>query len=140
MLLSIVFLSFMACKSDNNKSSDPINAAENPSAVNAEVPGISGEDAFNVIHSGTIKLLDVRTHEELIEDPRIPGSRNFDFRKSDFRDNLKKLDMNEAYLVYCRSGGRSLEACQIMQEMGFKRVYNLEGGYEQYKTQGFLDY
>jgi len=30
--------------------------------------------------------------------------------------------------VYCRSGGRSSSASQIMIEKGFTKVYNLRGG------------
>jgi rhodanese-related sulfurtransferase len=31
-------------------------------------------------------------------------------------------------IVYCRSGRRSMLACQILDQMGFKDTYNLEGG------------
>lgn len=31
-------------------------------------------------------------------------------------------------VVYCRSGGRSLAACNILKANGFKKVQNLKGG------------
>ena len=35
---------------------------------------------------------------------------------------------DEEVIVYCRSGRRSMLACQILDQMGFKDTYNLEGG------------
>ena len=39
-------------------------------------------------------------------------------------DHLK----NEPVICYCRSGKRSLQACMMLETMGFTNVYNLEGG------------
>jgi rhodanese-related sulfurtransferase len=35
---------------------------------------------------------------------------------------------NEQVIVYCRSGRRSMLACQVLDQLGFKDTYNLEGG------------
>lgn len=35
---------------------------------------------------------------------------------------------DEEVIVYCRSGKRSLQACMILETMGFTNVVNLEGG------------
>jgi rhodanese-related sulfurtransferase len=35
---------------------------------------------------------------------------------------------DEEVIVYCRSGRRSMLACQILDQVGFKNTYNLEGG------------
>ena len=40
-------------------------------------------------------------------------------------ENLNK-DLN--YYVYCHSGTRSVQACQIMKTFGINNVYNLLGG------------
>jgi rhodanese-related sulfurtransferase len=45
-----------------------------------------------------------------------------------FGDELEKLDRDRTYLIYCRSGGRSGEALDIMAGRDFAEVYNLEGG------------
>lgn len=74
-------------------------------------------------------VLDVRTEEE-VEEGFIPGMINYDIREGQgFLDNLKKLDTNKNYYVYCRSGARSGQACQIMDQQGFKNAYNLIGGF-----------
>jgi rhodanese-related sulfurtransferase len=45
----------------------------------------------------------------------------------------------EPVVVYCRSGRRSMTACLILDQLGFKETYNLEGGIlawmDQYGTQ-----
>lgn len=73
-------------------------------------------------------ILDVRTEEEF-EDGYIAGALNFDIRGgAAFLDSLETLDKSKHYFVYCRSGARSAQACQLMGQMGFEFVYNLDGG------------
>ncbi len=74
-------------------------------------------------------LLDVRTPEEYKEG-HIPGSEQIDvLQETVFRNRIASLDKNKTYLVYCRSGKRSKTAMTIMGETGFKKLYDLEGGY-----------
>jgi len=82
------------------------------------------------LHSQTPEavILDVRTEEEF-ESGYIKGALNLDIRGgADFISSLEKLDKSKAYFVYCRSGARSGQACQLMGQMGFENAYNLEGG------------
>ncbi len=72
-------------------------------------------------------ILDVRTHQEFKE-ARIKGSINIDYYKSDFWDNINKLDKEKTILIYCRSGNRSYHAMQKMKKLGFKNPLNLLGG------------
>merc|ERR1711965_795289 len=41
---------------------------------------------------------------------------------------VEGFDKSKMYLVYCRSGSRSVAACQILESVGIKNVYNLTGG------------
>ncbi len=73
-------------------------------------------------------VLDVRTEEEF-ESGYIPNAINIDIRMgAGFIDELNKLDKTAPYYVYCRSGARSAQAVQIMQDMGFAFSYNLLEG------------
>ena len=56
------------------------------------------------------------------------GAAQIDFYRDDFREELAKLNVNTPVYVYCRSGNRSGQAAKMMKSMGFKTVYNLEGG------------
>ena len=40
----------------------------------------------------------------------------------------EKLDTTKNYYVYCRSGVRSVTACQILESLGIKNTFNLLGG------------
>ncbi|MBT8297010.1 MAG: rhodanese-like domain-containing protein [Maribacter sp.] len=73
-------------------------------------------------------ILDVRTPLEVSEG-YIPMASNLDiYLGQQFLAELEKLDKSKSYYVYCRSGNRSRQACAIMNSVGFKNAYNLEGG------------
>ena len=73
-------------------------------------------------------ILDVRTLEEF-EISRIPNSKNIDFYKpQNFMLEIEKLDKDNNYYVYCRTGVRSANSCALMKELGFKNTFNLVGG------------
>ena len=73
-------------------------------------------------------VIDVRTPAEWQEGV-IDGATVFiDFKGSNFKQEIAKLDKSKTYVVYCRSGGRSAGASQVMIDSGFKNVINMEGG------------
>jgi len=77
-------------------------------------------------------VLDVRTEDEVAEGI-IPNAINADiYGGQEFIDTLKHFDKDKHYFVYCKSGGRSAQACAIMKQMGFKKAYNLVGGITSY--------
>jgi rhodanese-related sulfurtransferase len=71
-------------------------------------------------------LLDVRTAAEF-QSERIPSAINIDLVNSGFLKQIATLNKTKTYFVYCRSGGRSGQACSIMSKEGLN-VYNLSGG------------
>jgi len=79
------------------------------------------------ISSEKYVLVDVRTAEEFI-DGHIEGALNIDYFSATFSDDISKVGFEIPVLLYCRSGNRSIKAMKIMNELGFKEVYNLEGG------------
>lgn len=77
-------------------------------------------------------ILDVRTEEEFGEG-YIPNAINLNiFKGQAFVYELEGLDKSKNYYVYCRSGGRSGQACEIMNDMGFESAYNLMGGFSEW--------
>lgn len=73
------------------------------------------------------EIIDVRTPEEY-QSGRIAKAKNIDFMADDFKTKIAKLDPSKPVYLYCRSGRRSGSAMEMMQEMGFKEIYNLNGG------------
>ena len=76
-------------------------------------------------------LIDVRTQEEA-DQGMIDGAMVMDFYSDDFEAQVKQLDTNKPYFLYCRSGGRSGEALKIFESLGFEEAYNMLGGYRAY--------
>ncbi len=81
-----------------------------------------------------LQLVDVRTPEEC-EKGMINKAMNIDVTSEDFEGKaLKLLKKDIPVYLYCRSGGRSIIAAEMLTEKGFE-VYNLEGGYLNWKEE-----
>ncbi|WP_242338309.1 MULTISPECIES: molybdopterin-synthase adenylyltransferase MoeB [Anaeromyxobacter] len=72
-----------------------------------------------------LDLVDVREPHEW-DIGRIEGARLAPL--SSFADALRTFDSARDVVLYCKSGVRSAKAVRQLQEAGFKRVWNLEGG------------
>ena len=87
---------------------------------------------------GRAVILDVRTPQEW-EEGIIPGAIQLDIQNpGSFMDGLATLEKDKAYFVYCRAGGRSAQACMILESQGFPETYNLDGGVMAW-TDGLVD-
>jgi hypothetical protein len=80
-------------------------------------------------------IIDLRTTEE-INKGYIKGAIQIDFLAKDAEAQIEKLDKNKTYYVYCQSGGRSGDAAEYMEKHGFKKVFNLEKGFTNWKSKG----
>ena len=111
-LLSILFLSLvMACTAQN----------ENITRIGMDKYSEMSADENTVI-------IDVRTHGEVAEG-YVQGTDKFiDYNSNDFEKRIEGLDKDKTYVVYCRSGNRSTKALNIMADLGFTKLYELEGG------------
>ncbi|WP_300329897.1 metal-sensing transcriptional repressor [Fusobacterium sp.] len=74
-------------------------------------------------------ILDTRTEMEHTYEGKLENSILLDFLKPRiFKREIQKFDRNKKYLVYCAIGNVSRQACELMSELGFKDVYEMEGG------------
>lgn len=78
-------------------------------------------------HSKDAVLIDVRTPGE-VERGYIEKMIHIDYRSSEFKKKIEKLDRDKTYFVYCAAGSRSSGARKIMNDIGFEKVYDLDGG------------
>ena len=127
MRISMVYILFIAIGvACNNKPAELPQVSSNNITV---VQNITVKDIVEISNSNpSVKFLDVRTPEETA-DGVVNGALKIDYRADSFKDELDKLNKETSYIVYCRSGGRSAKAADMMKQMGFKSIYNLEGGY-----------
>ena len=72
-------------------------------------------------------VLDIRTPEEFAGG-HLAGAINIDYYADDFESQLRQLDLEVPYVMYCNSGNRSSNALPVMDSIGFDEVYELDGG------------
>ena len=82
------------------------------------------------------QLLDVRSPGEWAQG-KIGSSKLISVADPNFLEQASKLDKSKPVFVYCAVGGRSSRASAILQQAGFKQVYNLTGaGYSGLAAKG----
>ncbi len=125
----------------------PYSPAKDPVIVAGFVSGDKNKHRFHEINAedlylqiagskkGSVQLLDVRTPKELETDGLIESAINIEL--DELRDRMHELDPDKTTLVYCLRGLRGYVASMILENNGFKSVYNLGGGYKAWKEMGF---
>lgn len=93
------------------------------------IKNISVDDLKVVLkNDATIQLLDVRTPKEWNEGI-IENAIKIDVTAEGFENlAIEKLDKSKPVYIYCRSGGRSKIASNLLLKQGFQ-PYNVLGGY-----------
>lgn len=93
-----------------------------------EIEVISPIQVYEAVYgSDSLQLVDVRTAEEYSVS-HLKNAQNICVTDDDFEQQVGSLDKTKPVYVYCRSGKRSARAAKILKEMGFTKVYDLEGG------------
>lgn len=93
---------------------------------------IRAQDVYAVQQQDYL-LIDVRTPEEYQEET-IPSAINIDVENDAFRSEVEKIDKNTPLIIFCKLGGRSETAAEILNNLGFTNVKEIEGGFEAWKT------
>ena len=122
--LSFVSALLFAGCSNAQSSSEPVAQENTQQVINKDV---NVADFAALVAKGEGLLLDVRTNQEFAAG-HLEGATQIDFYSADFKEKIQQLDPETPVYVYCRSGGRSGQTAKLMKELGFKEVYNLEGG------------
>jgi len=100
------------------------------------VEKVSAEKFKQMVDAGTGIILDVRTPEE-VNQGYINGASTINFYDDDFSAKLNMIQKDKPVYVYCKAGSRSAQAAEMMKKIGFKKVYNLEGGLNAWTAKGF---
>lgn len=94
-------------------------------------------DSFERKLAGTpgAQLVDVRTSDEY-SGGHLKNAVNMNVNREDYKQQFATLDKSRAVFVYCKAGSRSARAAKIMHDMGFKEIYNLDGGIMSWENAG----
>lgn len=120
--LSILLIAFLmlSCNGQTTKNIENVEATVFAEKIKASL------DA---------QILDVRTPEEFASE-HIDKAVNINWLANDFVANTQKLDKSKPVFVYCKSGARSAKAAVKLEELGFKKIYQLEGGILKWNAAG----
>lgn len=77
------------------------------------------------------KVIDIRNKSDFSRS-HIKGSLNIEPQDIENILNIYP-DKNTVLLVVCASGIRSIAVAEMLSDFGYKKVYNLLGGYDEYK-------
>ncbi len=123
VVATLFMIGLAACGSSTDSATDTAgtSAAGVRLVSPAEGGAIESEPPANLV------VLDVRTPDEYAEG-HLAGATLLDFYDDDFADQLAQLDPDVPYLLYCRSGNRSGQTAEMMSELGFVDVADVDGG------------
>ena len=112
-------------------------SCSSPQQGTAKVQTISATEYkahHDKIDNKEVILVDVRTPAEF-EAGHLDKTQHADFLSGEFQKEMQTWDKDKTYYLYCASGNRSGKAAKLMEEAGFKQVYNI-GGYQDLKAAG----
>jgi thioredoxin 1 len=113
-ILILLTISFVACVNANSKKDEVTTLP--PADFKKKLTNEPGA-----------QLVDVRTPEEY-NSGHLANAMNIDLRNDDHKKQFSSLDRNKAVFVYCLAGSRSSAAADELADMGFKRIFDLQGG------------
>ncbi|MBI3902956.1 MAG: rhodanese-like domain-containing protein [Nitrosomonadales bacterium] len=87
--------------------------------------------------SHDFRVLDVRQMQEIAAGT-VPKAEALPLHLLPMK--LHELPPEKKLVIVCRSGARSAQACQFLQQRGFHHVYNLRGGMMGWMQSGFPAY
>ncbi|PYK17712.1 MAG: molybdenum cofactor biosynthesis protein MoeB [Verrucomicrobia bacterium] len=97
------------------------------------IPGMSPHELKRRMDTGDpFELIDVREPFEF-EIARIAGAKLIPL--GEIAERLDELEREKPIIVHCHSGKRSAQAVRLLQQHGFAKIYNLEGGIDAWSEQ-----
>lgn len=100
------------------------------------VKHVSPKEAFEFISNDKAYFIDVREEDEFTKE-------YFDFElvffhpMSQILERIQYIPQNVELIVVCNEGVRSTKVANLLNIKGFKTVYNLDGGIQEWKNQEF---
>lgn len=78
-------------------------------------------------------IIDVRTKGEY-KKAHIKNAQNISFLGSTFAEKAAGLDNTKPVFIYCETAHRSPLAARILSNLGFKEIYDLQFGFENWRS------
>jgi rhodanese-related sulfurtransferase/peroxiredoxin len=114
---------------------DAVDAETLRTKVIPLIPQGAAEMLTNYGADGSFVAIDIRTAAEYAAG-HIEGAKNVDASAASFDAELAKLSKDTSYIVYDQSGKTSATIAQKMYDLGFKHVYVLTDGLDNWTGEG----
>lgn len=111
------------------------DAAKMQAPIIPLIPQGAVEMLRNHADDGTFAVIDARTAAEFAAG-HIEGATNIDATSADLDKALAGLSKERSYIVYDQKGEQSAVLTQKMHDLGFKHLYDLEGGLDTWTSAG----
>ena len=101
-----------------------------------QIKTIDTKEALSLVKDNKCNLIDIRDIRELDKEGRIENSVHIprgmlefwiDPNSQYFKEG--KLDLDKEMVLFCAAGARSALAAKSLQDMGFKKVSHVAGGF-----------
>ena len=109
-----------------------------------EVKTISVDDAYKLLEENNCNLIDIRDKTELDQTGTIENSINISRGLLEFQLDPNSaliqngiIDLNKETVLFCAAGGRSALAAKTLNEMGYKKICHIQGGFAALKNSKF---
>lgn len=126
LLLTLVLVtSIVGC---NNRK--PSKTITNSGEINVVTPAEFKEKSTNQT------IIDIRTPQEFVGG-HIEGAVNINLFDKNFLTQISEFDKSKPIFLYCRSGNRTYSASKKVSELGFEKVYDLQGGIQNWARSNY---
>tara|TARA_Y100001936_G_C15587774_1_gene415363 strand:+ start:59 stop:445 length:387 start_codon:yes stop_codon:yes gene_type:complete len=109
-----------------------------------EIKTISADEAHKLLEENNCNLVDIRDTTELEITGSVENSLNiprgvleFQFDPNGGLIQNEIIDVNKETVLFCAAGGRSALAVKSLQEMGYKKVCHIAGGFSAMENSKF---
>ena len=110
----------------------------------SEIKTINTNEALDLVKNDKCNLIDIRDVRELEKEGRVENSVHIPRGMLEFWIDPKsqyfkegKLDLEKEMVLFCAAGARSALAAKSLQDMGFKKVSHIDGGFGAIKQSKF---
>ena len=109
-----------------------------------EIKTITANEAYKMLEGNNCNLIDIREINELDNTGRVEGANHIprgmlefwlDPDSPYFKEG--KLNMDKEMVLFCAGGLRSALAAKTLNDMGFKKVSHIDGGFGAIKQSKF---
>ena len=109
-----------------------------------EIKTITSNEAAKLLKENKCNLIDIRDIRELERDGRVKNSLHIPRGMLEFWMDPSspyykqgKIDSSKETILFCAAGLRSALATKTLQDMGFKNVSHVDGGFSAIKASDF---